>query len=187
MLTILFIVGRTTLFTPVDINLEQVLNFYACNARKRATWLHFHFALKNSCNVIEMSHVDVVTSEIFGYSYDILKFRVVQYHLFVIDSSQHKIYFPLKDVLWTILGIFLVNSLNVAYFSLTTIQYMQNSVIHAKFEVWNWSLIVFRQFLHGAVPRSHFEWQRRTALVEWTRGPDQFRTKGPLQFRPRGL
>jgi hypothetical protein len=29
----LFIVGRTTLFTPVDINLEQVidfLNFYAC-------------------------------------------------------------------------------------------------------------------------------------------------------------
>ena len=31
MLTILFIVGRTTLFTPVDINLEQVvdfLNFY---------------------------------------------------------------------------------------------------------------------------------------------------------------
>ena len=34
MLTILFIVGRTTLFTPVDINLEQVvdfLNFYACN------------------------------------------------------------------------------------------------------------------------------------------------------------
>ena len=34
MLTILFIVGRTTLFTPVDINLQQVvdfLNFYACN------------------------------------------------------------------------------------------------------------------------------------------------------------
>ena len=34
MLTILFIVGCTTLFTPVDINLEQVvdfLNFYACN------------------------------------------------------------------------------------------------------------------------------------------------------------
>ena len=34
MLTILFIVGRTTLFMPVDINLEQVvdfLNFYACN------------------------------------------------------------------------------------------------------------------------------------------------------------
>jgi hypothetical protein len=35
MLTILFIVGSTTLFTPVDIiiNLEQVvdfLNFYAC-------------------------------------------------------------------------------------------------------------------------------------------------------------
>ena len=33
MLTILFIVGRTTLFTPVDINLQQVvdfLNFYAC-------------------------------------------------------------------------------------------------------------------------------------------------------------
>jgi hypothetical protein len=33
MLTILFIVGRTTLFTPVDINLEQVvdfLNFYVC-------------------------------------------------------------------------------------------------------------------------------------------------------------
>jgi hypothetical protein len=33
MLTILFIVGRTTLFTPVDIKLEQVvdfLNFYAC-------------------------------------------------------------------------------------------------------------------------------------------------------------
>jgi hypothetical protein len=35
MLTILFIVGRTTLFTPVDINLEQVvdyLNFYACKS-----------------------------------------------------------------------------------------------------------------------------------------------------------
>jgi hypothetical protein len=35
MLTILFIVGRTTLFTPVDINLEQVavdfLKFYACS------------------------------------------------------------------------------------------------------------------------------------------------------------
>jgi hypothetical protein len=34
MLTILFIVGRTTLFTPVDINLEQVvdfLNFYPCS------------------------------------------------------------------------------------------------------------------------------------------------------------
>jgi hypothetical protein len=33
MLTILFIVGRTTFFTPVDINLQQVvdfLNFYAC-------------------------------------------------------------------------------------------------------------------------------------------------------------
>jgi hypothetical protein len=37
MLTILFIVGRTTLFTPVDINLEQVvdfLNFYACSEKK---------------------------------------------------------------------------------------------------------------------------------------------------------
>ena len=36
MLTILFIVGRTTLFTPVDINLQQVvdfLNFYACITR----------------------------------------------------------------------------------------------------------------------------------------------------------
>ena len=35
MLTILFIVGRTTLFTPVDINLEQVLRvynrFYLCD------------------------------------------------------------------------------------------------------------------------------------------------------------
>ena len=34
MLTILFIVGRTTLFPPVDINLQQVvdfLNFYACS------------------------------------------------------------------------------------------------------------------------------------------------------------
>jgi hypothetical protein len=34
MLTVLFIVGRTTLFTPVDINLQQVvdfLNFYACS------------------------------------------------------------------------------------------------------------------------------------------------------------
>ena len=33
MLTVLYIVGRTTLFTPVDINLQQVvdfLNFYAC-------------------------------------------------------------------------------------------------------------------------------------------------------------
>jgi hypothetical protein len=33
MLTIVFIVGCTTLFTPVDINLQQVvdfLNFYAC-------------------------------------------------------------------------------------------------------------------------------------------------------------
>ena len=37
MLTILFIVGRTTLFTPVDINLEQVvdfLNFYACRKNR---------------------------------------------------------------------------------------------------------------------------------------------------------
>ena len=37
MLTILFIVGRTTLFTPVDINLEQVvdfLNFYACSENR---------------------------------------------------------------------------------------------------------------------------------------------------------
>jgi hypothetical protein len=34
MLTILFIVGRTTLFTPVDVNLQQVvdvLNVYACS------------------------------------------------------------------------------------------------------------------------------------------------------------
>jgi hypothetical protein len=28
MLTILFIVGRTTLFTPVDINLEQVFSIF---------------------------------------------------------------------------------------------------------------------------------------------------------------
>jgi hypothetical protein len=37
MLTMLFIAGRTTLFTPVDINLEQVvdfLNFYACTSCK---------------------------------------------------------------------------------------------------------------------------------------------------------
>ena len=37
MLTILFIVGRTTLFTSVDINLKQVvdfLNFYACGEKK---------------------------------------------------------------------------------------------------------------------------------------------------------
>jgi hypothetical protein len=27
MLTVLFIVGRTTLFTPVDINLQQVVDF----------------------------------------------------------------------------------------------------------------------------------------------------------------
>ena len=27
LLTVLFIVGRTTLFTPVDINLEQVVDF----------------------------------------------------------------------------------------------------------------------------------------------------------------
>jgi hypothetical protein len=40
MLTILFIVGRTTLFTPVDNNLEQVvdcLNFYV------STNLHLRF------------------------------------------------------------------------------------------------------------------------------------------------
>jgi hypothetical protein len=38
MLTILFIVGRTTLFAPVDTNLEQVvdfLNFYACRQGRR--------------------------------------------------------------------------------------------------------------------------------------------------------
>jgi hypothetical protein len=37
MLTVLFIVGRTTLFTPVDMNLQQVvdfLNFYACRLSK---------------------------------------------------------------------------------------------------------------------------------------------------------
>jgi hypothetical protein len=37
MLTILFIVGCTTLFTPVDINLEEVvdfLNFYVCKFPK---------------------------------------------------------------------------------------------------------------------------------------------------------
>jgi hypothetical protein len=47
MLTILFIVGRTTLFTPVDINLEQVvdfLNFYACTPILRsAVWYFFVF------------------------------------------------------------------------------------------------------------------------------------------------
>jgi hypothetical protein len=35
MLTILFIVGRTTLFTPVDINLEQVVDFLAGRNVKR--------------------------------------------------------------------------------------------------------------------------------------------------------
>ena len=36
MLTILFIDGRTTLFTPVDINLEQVVDFL--NACTRAVY-----------------------------------------------------------------------------------------------------------------------------------------------------
>jgi hypothetical protein len=48
MLTILFIVGRTTLFTPVDINLEQVvdfLNFYACSTEE-TTQTHFLAGLK---------------------------------------------------------------------------------------------------------------------------------------------
>jgi hypothetical protein len=33
MLTILFIVGRTTLFTPVDINLQQVVDFLSFSLR----------------------------------------------------------------------------------------------------------------------------------------------------------
>jgi hypothetical protein len=40
-----FMVGRTTLFTPVDINLEQVvdfLNFYAC---RTAEYIHLVFML----------------------------------------------------------------------------------------------------------------------------------------------
>ena len=44
MLTILFIVGRTTLFTPVDINLEQVvdfLNFYACSKCRSGDYSSF--------------------------------------------------------------------------------------------------------------------------------------------------
>ena len=43
MLTILFIVGCTTLFTPVDINLEQVvdfLNFYVCKFPKNDAKSH---------------------------------------------------------------------------------------------------------------------------------------------------
>jgi hypothetical protein len=42
MLTVLFIVGRTTLFTPVDINLEQVvdfLKFYACITPRALTFI----------------------------------------------------------------------------------------------------------------------------------------------------
>ena len=58
MLTILFIVGRTTLFTPVDINLEQVvdfLNFYAC-ILKFASYsfsLSFKFARFNFAHLVE--------------------------------------------------------------------------------------------------------------------------------------
>jgi hypothetical protein len=59
MLTILFIVGRTTLFTPVDINLEQVvdfLNIYACinyitlttiNCRTISTLCYHNYVLFN--------------------------------------------------------------------------------------------------------------------------------------------
>jgi hypothetical protein len=57
MLTILFIVGRTTLFTPVDINLKQVvdfLNFYACSIR-------YGKPLRYSVNTIAKKRSDLVT------------------------------------------------------------------------------------------------------------------------------
>ena len=47
MLTILFMVGRTTLFTPVDINLQQVvdfLNFYACTSFRGVSFYRFFYS-----------------------------------------------------------------------------------------------------------------------------------------------
>jgi hypothetical protein len=58
MLTTLFIVGRTTLFTPVDINLEQVvdfLNFYACKVPKPTAW-NFYAQYCKFRNVIGTIH-----------------------------------------------------------------------------------------------------------------------------------
>jgi hypothetical protein len=52
MLTILFIVGRTTLFTPVDINLQQVvdfLNFYACIVFRSADFSYLMHVLTLAC------------------------------------------------------------------------------------------------------------------------------------------
>ena len=62
MLTILFIVGRTTLFTPVDINLEQVvdfLNFYACKM------MHAVASKRRLINVISLSFVSKLFSKKF--------------------------------------------------------------------------------------------------------------------------
>jgi nickel-dependent lactate racemase len=57
MLTVLFIVGRTTLFTPVDINLQQVvdfLNFYACST----TNSHFPADFRRKI-VLPFSHAEL--------------------------------------------------------------------------------------------------------------------------------
>jgi hypothetical protein len=68
MLTILFIVGRTTLFTPVDINLEQVvdfLNFYACIT------IHFRFSFVSVLRHVMYTIVDryyMTMKEILGAS-----------------------------------------------------------------------------------------------------------------------
>jgi hypothetical protein len=53
MLTILFIVGRTTLFAPVDINLQQVvdfLNFYACSVDS-FTFILWYYPPCSTCPV----------------------------------------------------------------------------------------------------------------------------------------
>jgi hypothetical protein len=65
-LTILFIVGCTTLFTPVDINLEQVvdfLNFYACNE------LSTHLKFTTTCMVYKATKV-VLLSKLFSLCND---------------------------------------------------------------------------------------------------------------------
>jgi hypothetical protein len=64
MLTILFIVGRTTLFAPVDINLQQVVNFlnfcactvaHKCNVNNKSD-INLNFITSNSLLQIAYSN-----------------------------------------------------------------------------------------------------------------------------------
>ena len=92
MLTILFIVDRTTLFTPVDINLEQVvdfLNFYACTVIFCGTYtciedtlcnFHSRVSLFNCGNIAHVQEfMEVVMEE--------MKFRA-EFYTFILDLTR---------------------------------------------------------------------------------------------------